>query len=241
MKKVLLSMCLVIAFANAETRGVIADDWGDTFSDAKEVTLNTKVTGALESSGDVDFFKFTLDEDDGVIIDAKSLTDFNYPYLVLYNENHEEIFKEMIGTAREEHMAFNLSKGTYYIKIYDYDDGVLSYYFKLQRNGESATKPALHDETVEYCRTHLKECGIYVKDSLSIYDIDTIQDDNWHLMGTTKPASISILKDVKYAAIYKNGEWQFYSPDQEKRDKIIAAGYKIFETIPYNSGVWVKK
>ena len=244
MKKIILATCLLFGglYADKDLRAPISDDYPNSFSTAQSIDLGSKVTGELEVSGDEDYFKFTLDNNDGVIIDAKSLTKYDYPYLVLYNSSRVELRKEMIGSAYTEHLVFNLSAGTYYIRIYHYNKATLSYTFDLKLNGNDIVKTSLHQATVDYCKNNPEECGISIRDTLTSTTVNNLESGKWHLLGSTKFISnTEVLNSVKYAAIFNDGKWKFYSPDSNIRAQMSAAGYEIFYVIPSNSGVWIKK
>jgi len=73
-------------------------------------------------------------------------------------------------------------------------------------------------------------------------DIAAFKDGEWYLSGTTSAITdMSVFDDVQLLFIYKDGEYQAYSKDQDTLSTLQEHNYKIINSIPAKSGIWIKK
>ncbi|NWF66437.1 MAG: pre-peptidase C-terminal domain-containing protein [Campylobacterales bacterium] len=167
-----------------DLRALISDDYPNTQSSAQEITLNSTMNGSIEMSGNVDWFKFTLQNDDGIIINNAGNSNGSYPYIVLYNSNLTQLAKETVSN-NDTVATKNLTAGTYYIKVYIYDSGITNYHFDLKINGELANTFYPHTGTVTYCKNNPSACGISLTSSSS--SLPTVTSNICTLLANNPP------------------------------------------------------
>lgn len=115
-----IGICFALVMAMCFTKGTDAQAAEEV---GTVINVNEKVTGALESSGDVDWYTFHVTERSitnltfGVnsIVDKEKAEDGWDVYL--YNEQYEELKKYNGVVAQKEFANLALGKGTYYIKV----------------------------------------------------------------------------------------------------------------------------
>lgn len=92
--------------------------------EAQPVTFNTPVTGFLSWNDRVDFYKVTVPRGSRIQFSLNSYVD-NESFIKLIDENNEEVFTGYLkGSSKSPAKytkAIDLSAGTYYVKIYEYD------------------------------------------------------------------------------------------------------------------------
>lgn len=187
---------------------LISDDFPNTADNALEINFLSDINGTIETDTDEDWFKFTLDHDDGVIIKDVAVSNGNFLEVYTRSEalssNPERI--AILGFNYEDQsITLNLSAGTYYIKVYQYYGHYTNknYAFTLRINGETAPAITLDAKTVQYCKDHPSACGI-TNDSLAYTQADinatidstkTLCKNNPSLCGIA-PANILTLEDI---------------------------------------------
>jgi len=158
--------------AQQQTRALIADDYPSTIENAQGIMFNEFINGDIETSGDEDWFKITILTPDGVTIDVEAnngtVGTKDFIKLKLYSYNPPGVYPELntlvdIYSASAPGTAtLNLSQGTYYIQVYNLDDSLSGYTFKVTSSENSGSwTPDI--QTIEYCKEHLEECGIKAK------------------------------------------------------------------------------
>lgn len=97
----------------------VDDDYGSDIGEAEEITLLGKsISGSIEYGGDIDFFKFSIDE--ACLIEAFSSGGTD-TYGTIYNANGEAIAEDDDnGEGKNFSMAVQADPGTYYISVRDY-------------------------------------------------------------------------------------------------------------------------
>jgi len=160
---VLLSFFSVLTNATSIIpRALIADDYPNTQETAKGIPLNSLIVGSNESSGDEDWFKFSVTSVDGFNFSMSTKNrDSDYPYFVLYNKTGAELHEEMFSTT-EETVSLNLEAGTYYIKLYQYNGNTTEYQFFIETEQENTEDFLLDNVTIEYCKNSPSSCGISI-------------------------------------------------------------------------------
>lgn len=80
------------------------------------------------------------------------------------------------------------------------------------------------------------------KTTLNATDISNFDFNQWYLTGTTSAITdLSIFNDMEILFIYQDGIFKAYSPTLSTREILQKKGYEIFNSIPANSGIWIKK
>lgn len=190
---------------------LISDDFPNTADKALEINFQSDINGTIETDIDTDedWFKFTLDHDDGVII-KNIMTEDSENWLQLYtssalmSSHPSNILFLYFLQANKRLAKLNLSAGTYYIKISQWSSSYSDKYaFTLRINGETAPAITLDAKTVQYCKDHPSACGI-ANDSLAYTQADinatiestkTLCKNNPSLCGIA-PANILTLEDI---------------------------------------------
>lgn len=165
----MLSFVLFVSNTNAQTLSkIIADDFPNTSEEAFEINFEMDVNGTTETDTDEDWFKFTLSQDDGVIVTLFPSGYYGNNKLYLYEENEalsvypSSIESEKFDDSKNRQISLNLKSGTYYIKIKRGYDGKESYNynFNVRIYGAEESNITLDGKTVLYCKEHPIECGI---------------------------------------------------------------------------------
>lgn len=94
------------------------DDYGNTIEDAAPIEVESVTAAGIQTFGDVDYFKFTVDKDYKVVIMTTGNTD---TFGSLYNENGILIEQEDdTGIDKNFYISRDLTPGVYYIEVRDY-------------------------------------------------------------------------------------------------------------------------
>jgi hypothetical protein len=140
----MVGLFTVAAFAASEV------EENDSFDTAQSVLVNDFVTGNLATSGDVDYYRFTVPSD-GYI----SLT-FNhdyvdsgntYWYVTLYNTDKSELVQYSFAgnSTKNDCNSIGVPAGTYYAKVSKYYHSDVSYELKLNYTQSGAWETELND------------------------------------------------------------------------------------------------
>lgn len=117
----------------------ITDDYGDTIATAYTVTLHAQTAGAIDVSGDLDYFKFTPTVSGTYIIYTTGSTDTKG---YLYNASQTQLAYNDDASISGTNFAFqyNLTAGTtYYIQVGAYSTKTGSYTLAITRGVYSAS------------------------------------------------------------------------------------------------------
>jgi hypothetical protein len=124
---------------NATSGTIAADDYTNIIANAHEISLNTQIIGDLETSNDMDYFKFTLNEQTTIEFERENSLGnvgvkdtFNFD---VYNSMGTKILNEF--TNSNEKNILTLNAGTYYINVNAFNNYVTGYQFIL--NATSGT------------------------------------------------------------------------------------------------------
>lgn len=163
---IFFSMFLAIVYAD-----LIVDDFpNNAYQDTQEISFISDVTGTIEVIDDEDWFKFVLLNDDGIIINLNK--GVGYPIkLNLYTKNeaqNQSLQKDVLVSeyfpdsySKNKQIKLNLTKGTYYIKIYGFDNSEINTYnFNIRINGDNEPDIVTDALTMQYCKNNPSECGI---------------------------------------------------------------------------------
>jgi len=177
MLKIFLLLYSLSLFAtDIQKRALIIDDYPSTAGEANSILLNVELQGSLETTGDIDWFKFTIETLDGIefiwktnegTVNSHQMVNFDvmseaeafqtYPNLIV-----DGFFKSNTTTPSESALV-NLNPGVYYIKVYTYDDDLSGYTIQVNSEYNNGTGWIPDSQTVIYCKEHLEECGIKPK------------------------------------------------------------------------------
>lgn len=117
----------------------ITDDYGDTIATAYTVTLHSQTAGAIDVSGDLDYFKFTPTVSGTYIIYTTGSTDTKG---YLYNASQTQLAYNDDASISGTNFAFqyNLMAGTtYYIQVGAYSTKTGAYTLAITRGVYSAS------------------------------------------------------------------------------------------------------
>lgn len=102
------------------------DDHGNTMAAATAVRRPSQTAGNLETSGDVDFFRFTLTASATVVIQTSSSID-TYGYL--YNASGSLLaYDDDAGAGYNFYISRTLPAGTYYLRVKGYSTSTVGAY-----------------------------------------------------------------------------------------------------------------
>lgn len=126
----------------------IIDDYGDTYSTCKSLTLGNEISGNINVSKDIDFFKFTTDADENcyyninlINIDASELTCQLYDgnlvkddYTYAYKNEQCNILKKL-APNQTYYLGVSDSAGNYKLKVTKTPDDAYDSYDKAKQIG----------------------------------------------------------------------------------------------------------
>jgi hypothetical protein len=126
---------------NHSASSVWETELNDKNTEADAISVNTTYYGNLRNSSDVDWYTFSLSSG------GMQILYFNHDYvssgsrywkLYIYDSTMTEIgYYTFIGNTTESSEIMYLSKGTYYIKIEDYNYSDVNYNFKISPHTHS--------------------------------------------------------------------------------------------------------
>lgn len=109
----------------------VTDDHPNTTTNVTTINLNSEVTGNLELSDDVDYFKFVLTETKTVEFERESVNgtvgQAKYAYFDVYNNAGSRILDDSVNQYSVTKQSLTLTAGTYYIKIATFGNDVTGY------------------------------------------------------------------------------------------------------------------
>jgi hypothetical protein len=126
---------------NYSSSSVWETELNDKNTEADAISVNTTYYGNLRNSSDVDWYTFSLSSGGMQILyfnhDYVS-SGYRYWKLYIYDSTMTEIsYYTFIGNTTESSEIMYLSKGTYYIKIEDYNYSDVNYNFKISPHTHS--------------------------------------------------------------------------------------------------------
>ncbi|MBQ6115701.1 MAG: hypothetical protein IJL08_00070, partial [Oscillospiraceae bacterium] len=99
-------------------------EWNNSFDTATEMQVGSLMPGSLMTSGDVDYFRFTLSEDSGLYLQMfyEQAADSNASWkLTLYDDQHTEILSRTFNRKDEADFirddGIGLPAGEYFVKV----------------------------------------------------------------------------------------------------------------------------
>ena len=105
---------------------IVVDDHGDDISSSSRIYKNGgNCVGSIEESGDEDFFWVALSSAGTLTVYTTGSTD-TYGYLLDSNGN-ELIKSDDDGDGRNFSLSWNVSAGTYYVRVRGYNSSVGNY------------------------------------------------------------------------------------------------------------------
>ena len=154
----------------------VNDGNANSFDSPQSYALGSQITGAITATDDADWYKITISSKGYYVINIKSYID-GYSYYEIYNQDlSERLYRDYATygsstqptTVKTEYV---LSKGTYYLKIYnEYDGG--KYIFNLNKLSQSNCEHDYETSHVEstylatgYTFHKCKKCGKSYKDN----------------------------------------------------------------------------
>lgn len=129
-----ISSFVIAAFAVVAGDG-LADNHGDEFSSATTVALGSVTNGDVDVGGDLDYFKFTVNETATYVMYTRGYTD---THGVLYDSDYQHIETDWYdGEEDNFRIARELNPGTYYVQVSgDLSNTTGSYTFHLDFDGD---------------------------------------------------------------------------------------------------------
>lgn len=134
--------------------GTTGDDYGNTTSAAKAITLNatgtTTINGNIETSGDVDYLKFTATVSGQMTITQNAATSSKVdPILTVYNSQGSQLATNDDYSGLNSRVQFNVTAGqVYYIKAAAYSTTTGAYTVNVtQPTGGTTTGGDDHGNT----------------------------------------------------------------------------------------------
>jgi len=132
----------VNVLVKAVTNNVSTDDYSNTKSNAQEIDLNTEITGDIELSNDVDYFKFVLTEQTTVAFERQSVTgnigQENLARFKVYDGNGVELLDDYLSRFSKKQIL-TLDSGNYYIEISPVSNDLTGYVFRLNTSNSIST------------------------------------------------------------------------------------------------------
>lgn len=115
-----------------------ANEPNESLAAAATVATNTNISGAINSTSDKDWYKFTLSATSNLNITLSALpADYD---IILYNSSGTEIKRsELGGTSSETITNNNTAAGTYYIQVFGYNGANSSSCYTLNIGSSTAT------------------------------------------------------------------------------------------------------
>lgn len=108
-------------------------EFNNSIPNANEIMINTSYSGSVKDSGDMDFYKFTLERDGYVTVSfSHGYVDSGETYWCLWilsSTQSEYLYQTYNGNITEERQSYavGLPAGTYYIKV---DDDYENYHYR---------------------------------------------------------------------------------------------------------------
>jgi len=113
----------------------IETEFNNVLASANPINTNQDIIGEMQSSGDYDYFKFTLPEDGAITLKMDQKSDVQWDVTIL--NQYGEVYKEMTTDSSSYVMlpmetTVGLPKGTYYVVIDDdYNASQKPYKFRV--------------------------------------------------------------------------------------------------------------
>lgn len=116
---------------------VRADDHGDSFETATLVTVGSITSGRINLEDDQDFFKFTVSQRAKYVIFSRGITDVRGR---LYDEQYSQMtYDYNDGEEDNFRIEYDLSPGTYYLRVIGYWNTVGDYAVHIEGPGHGTT------------------------------------------------------------------------------------------------------
>ena len=112
---VLMLMSLIIAILYASLSPGHADDHGDSFATATEISVGTVTTGTMDLPGDLDYFQFTISQTGVYVIYSRNSIDIKAN---LYDSSYSRITGDDHGGEVDNfRIERTLNPGTYFLQV----------------------------------------------------------------------------------------------------------------------------
>ncbi len=123
MSKIKHWICVALGFLLFLTTIVYADDHGNSFSTATQVSIGSITQGSIETPGDLDYFKFTISQPGKYVFYTRGTT---YTLGRLYDSTYSQLsYNYGGGEADNFRIVYDfLYAGTYYIEVSIYQASV---------------------------------------------------------------------------------------------------------------------
>jgi len=191
--RVILSVIFIISsllMAGQNTRALIGDDYPNSFLNPAAITINSQITGKIETGRDFDVFWFKLSEADGIVVDIKQIADTGWINFAIYKQDtigtvinffggedkwntypdlgkgkvsdtfHHELEGSNFAASKYETFNVNLKAGAYYIVIYSSDDTYIGEYNFNLKSYGENVVFQPDQATITYCKNTPSLCGI---------------------------------------------------------------------------------
>ncbi len=215
-----VSMGLMLAMGLNVAAATEAEPNG-TSETATVIQVNTKVTGNISEKDDIDWYKFKIDKP-GTISFTFSHEDCADPYgdqweTRLYADPEEKVnyfdWSWNGGDAKKETRgAFNVSAGTYFLKVNKYSDWISDEY-GIQINYTEAGADEEKEDNGTVSKANEIKINQEYKGRISLkYDID------WYKFTIDKPGKLSITFSHEDCADPYGDQWEtrLYADPEEK-------------------------
>ena len=184
MKPLLLYVLLTLTITLEAA--LISDDFPNTSETALEINFISDINGTIEAHTDEDWFKFTLDEENGVVITAFNPTfsstensgiipppNLNSPQLNIYKQtiiilvdnsgnliesNTLTLLQTLVSPSLITESDENISLNLLSSTYFIKVENLGDYRFNVRINGEPEPEIILDATTMQYCKEHPIEC-----------------------------------------------------------------------------------
>ena len=175
--------------ANAVEVDLIEESANDSFSNAKQISVNTNYTDNLSSSSEQDYYKFSLSSNSMIAVN------FNHTYIdssstywvvIMYDSNYQELLEFNVkgNSINSVSASTGLASGTYYVKIGSYYHDSRNYTFSLNATTSNYWEKELNDDYTHasYVSVNNKYSGSLMRSS----DVD------YYYFNTSSAGKVSI-------------------------------------------------
>ena len=191
----------------------------DFYSDATPIAYGETITGDICPTRDFDFFKFTGQQGDRVVvdIDAKSIGSNLDSILYLLDNDGRSILAEhddeILGIKQDPHLSTMLPRdGTYYLKLnaWDYPQGVGSYNLTLLLDDEKPSISIFHPQTETFLKNNINTIQVNASDLQSgikevkfYWHSDNWDTDTWEELGVDQEPEDGWNMDIDASSQYE--------------------------------------
>ena len=242
---IIITLCIFVGCGeNSETKDksnkttVITDDYSNTIVNAKEIDLNTLITGDLEVSDDIDYFKFTLTERSTISFEKKSnsgtIGTSTWSYFSIYNKVGTRLLNESIQDNVTTH-SLTLDSGVYIVKIETFSNDITGYEFTL-----NATSGSVVNDDYSNTIVNAKEIDL---NTLITGDLEVSDDIDYFKFTLTERSTISFEKKSNSGTI-GTSTWSYFSIYNKVGTRLLNESIQdnvTTHSLTLDSGVYIVK